>query len=580
MQNLSHKLLISSLDPLTKLLKYMHNNHLIITNRFLLWMCRIPYHLFKNTCQKMIVFFKKLANPFESDAIIDMITRNHLGSFVFCNDDDIEYIASLDKINDIMIVQQGRGFPNCEAIKCILETEKIETIWPKLCTQFKGHGFPTLPTMLLFLKRNDQYDQKIELYIRLIKNNNQHIQWNCIESNALHSLLYFLLSNNVKDILLLSHIFFNVSQNCSTVIYKIMKFLIYLDQNLINIRKILGVLYSPDAIKIFIELPNHTLQLFAKYEQSHDIMNFFQEKNLVLLQRLTKILNIIRMYSSTKTTCNNPQLNKQFIKFKIYWVIGFIAIDLDNNKFNTRWWHADMKRDFFPVFEALLKNKIIIDDRLYAILFNKRRNRSKLCDKLVYLFSHHAFSQRFFEFFINLLDRNDDYFKFMRCFKEDFENFLTNKTPYNYSINFYFLKELFKNDNINNANVICTHQTDAIQHIQFDAMILSTHQLLMYEYKNDEKSISYDTVNKLLHNLCWKDEKENFDLHRLCAVSNMFSGGCTHPFDPNTISTMLNWDFMQQIDGSINYSMLYIISFLCSGHGIPDKKKHNNYKYG
>ena len=65
-----------------------------------------------------------MSNLFEFDAIIDMITKNHLNSFVLCNDDDIEYIASLDKINDIMIIQQGQGFPNCEAIKCILETEK------------------------------------------------------------------------------------------------------------------------------------------------------------------------------------------------------------------------------------------------------------------------------------------------------------------------------------------------------------------------------------------------------------------------------------------------------------------------
>ena len=36
---------------------------------------------------------------------------------------------------------------------------------------------------------------------------------------------------------------------------------------------------------------------------------------------------------------------------------------------------------------------------------------------------------------------------------------------------------------------------------------------------------------------------------------------------------MLNWDFMQQVDGSINYIMLYIIFFLSSGHGLPDKEK-------
>ena len=337
MQNLSHKLLISSLDPLTKLLKYMHNNHLIVTNRFLLWMCRIlPYHLFKNTCQKMIIFLNKLANPFEYDAIIDMITRNHLDSFVFCNDDDIEYIASLDKINDIMIVQQGRGFPNCEAIKCILETEKIETIWPKLGTQFKGHGFPTLPTMILFLKSNDQYDKKIEMYIRLIKNNNPHIQWNCIESNALHSMLYFLLSNNVKDILLLSHIFFNVYKNCFAVIYRMMKFFSYLEHDLINIRKLSGILYSPDAIQMFIKLPNNTLQLLTKYEQSNDIMNFIQEENSVLLKRLVEVINVINKYFLSKKMCDNPELKKQFIKLKIYCGIRFLAIGFDFKKINFR----------------------------------------------------------------------------------------------------------------------------------------------------------------------------------------------------------------------------------------------------
>ena len=572
MKNSSHKLLIPPLAPLTKLLKYMHNNHLIVTNRFFLWMCKIlPHHLFKNTCQKMIVFLKKLAHPFEFDAIIDMITKNHLNSFVLCNDDDIEYIASLDKINDIMIVQQGQEFPDCETIKCILETEKIETIWPELCTQFKGHGFPTLPTMLLFLKRNDQYDKKIETYIHLIKNNNQHIQWNCIESNALHSVLYFLLSNNVKDILLLSHIFFNVSKNCFTVIDRMMRFFSYLDHHLINIRKLSGMLYSSDAIQMFIELPNNTLQLLAKYEKSNDIMKFLQEENSVLLKKWTEITNVIQKYSCCIIKYNNPELHKQFTKLKMYWIIGFISINLDKEKIYFRW-NTTIERDFIPVFEALLEKNIIIDDRLYATLFNHRQHRNKLCKKLAYLFSHQFFSQHFFEFFIYLLNNDDNYLKFIKSSNKDLEDFLTNATHSNNSRNFYFLKKSLKNDDINDADTTCTHQTDEIQHIQLDTIIFSTHQLLLHEQKNNKKNIFFGTFNKLLHNPCWKDAKSNFDPHRLCAVSNMLSGG-THPIDPNTIRTMLNWDLMQQVDGSINYHMLYILSFLCSGHGLPDKEK-------
>ena len=77
------------------------------------------------------------------------------------------------------------------------------------------------------------------------------------------------------------------------------------------------------------------------------------------------------------------------------------------------------------------------------------------------------------------------------------------------------------------------------------------------------KVFLFDTAIQLLHDPCWKDEKGNFDLHRLCAVSNIFSGECTHPFDSNAISIMLNWDFMQQIDGSINYEhVIYYIFFM------------------
>ena len=123
-------------------------------------------------------------------------------------------------------------------------------------------------------------------------------------------MFYFLLSDNVKDILLLSHIFYNVSQNCSAVIYKIMTFISLLDDNLINIRKFFGLLYSADAIQIFIELPNNTLQLLAKYEQSHDIINFFQKENSVLLKRLTDILDIICKNYCLTSTYNNPELNK------------------------------------------------------------------------------------------------------------------------------------------------------------------------------------------------------------------------------------------------------------------------------
>ena len=213
---------------------------------------------------------------------------------------------------------------------------------------------------------------------------------------------------------------------------------------------------------------------------------------------------------------------------------------------------------------------IIVYTKYFSIKEKKRKN---LCKKLAYLFSHHAFSQHFFQFFMNLLSDDYDYSKFMKCSNEDFENFLTNTTHFNNSKNFYFLKKSLKNYDINNADATCTHQTDAIQHIPFDAMILSTHQLLMHEYKNDEKSISFGTINKLFHNPCWKDEKGNFDLYRLCAVSNMFSGECTHPPNLNAISAMLNWNFMQQVNGSINYIMLYIISFLSSGHGLPDKEK-------
>ena len=358
-------------------------------------MGRIPYHLFECTCQKMLIFLNKLANPLQCDAIIDMVTINHINSFIFCDNEDIEYIASLDKINDIMMIQQGQGFPSRQTIKFILETEEIETIWLQLCTQFKGCGFPTRPAMFLLLKKIDQYNEKIEMYIHLIKSNNPHIQWSCIESNALRSMLYFLLSNDIKDILLLSHIFYNVSQNCSAVIYKIMTFISFLDDNLINIRKLSGLLYSSDAIQIFIELPNNTLQLLAKYEQSHGIINFFQKENSVLLKRLTDILNIIYRHYCLTSTYDNPELNKQFEKIKIYWLISFIAINLDKEKILYRW-HIAMEIDFLPIFEALLKNNIIIDHRLYEILFNNRKHRSKLCKKLAYLFSHHDFSQHFF----------------------------------------------------------------------------------------------------------------------------------------------------------------------------------------
>ena len=78
---------------------------------------------------------------------------------------NIEYIASLEKINDIMMIQQGQGFPNSEEIKNILKIKEIESMWPRLCIQFKGCSFSALPIMLHFLKKNDRYDKKIEFYI-------------------------------------------------------------------------------------------------------------------------------------------------------------------------------------------------------------------------------------------------------------------------------------------------------------------------------------------------------------------------------------------------------------------------------
>ena len=351
-----------------------------------------------------------------------------------------------------------------------------------------------------------------------------------------------------------------------------MEFFSYLDHNLISMRKLSGMLCSSYAIHMFIELPNNLLQLLAKYEKSHDIMNFFQEENSGLLKKLTEIIHLIHKYSYFTTTYNNPELNKQFTKLKIYWGICLIAINLDKKTCHVKW-HKIIEHHFVPIFEALLENNIIIDNRLYAIIFNKRKQKSKLSKKLAYLFSHHAFSQHFFEFFMNLLGDDYSYSKFMKCSNEDFENFLTNTTPSNNSKNFYFLKNLLKNDDINDANAICIHQTDTRQRMQLDVTILSIKKILMYKYKNDEQSISFCTALQLLHDPCWKDKKGNFDLHRLCAVSNIFSGECTHPFDSNAISIMLNWDFMQQIDGSINYEMLYIISLLCFGHRLPDKEK-------
>ena len=409
----------TTLDALTKpshlLLTCMHDKNIIVTDRFLLWMGRIPYHFFERTCQKMLVFLNKLSNPLQCDTIVDMITKNHINSFTLCSDENIEYIASLEKINDIMMIQQGQGFPNSQEIKHVLEIKEIESMWPRLRTQFKGRGFSTLPTMLLFLKRKNQYDKKIEMYIRIIKINNPHIQWSRVAINDLHSMLYFLLSKDIKDILLLSNIFYNVFQDCSAVIYRTIEFFNYFDHNLISIRKFSGMLCSAYAIHIFIELPNNILQLFAKYEQSNNIMNFFQKENLRLLKRLADIINVIHRYSCFPTTYSNPKLNTQFTKLKTYWIIGYIAINLDKEKFKTQW-HTTTERDFLPIFEALLEKNIIIDDRLYATLFNHRIQRKILCQKLTYLFSHHDFSQHSFDFFMNLIGDNHYYFKFYAVF--------------------------------------------------------------------------------------------------------------------------------------------------------------------
>ena len=113
---LPHRSFSPIIEELTKsghlLLAFMHNRHVIVTDRFLLWMGRIPHYLFKRTCKRLTMFLNKLANPIKCDIIIDMITINHINSFALCDDDDIEYIASLDKINGIMMIQQGQGFPN------------------------------------------------------------------------------------------------------------------------------------------------------------------------------------------------------------------------------------------------------------------------------------------------------------------------------------------------------------------------------------------------------------------------------------------------------------------------------------
>ena len=65
---LPHRSFSPIIEKLTKsghlLLVFMHNRHVIVTDRFLLWMRKIPYYLFKRTCQKMTIFLKKLANPY------------------------------------------------------------------------------------------------------------------------------------------------------------------------------------------------------------------------------------------------------------------------------------------------------------------------------------------------------------------------------------------------------------------------------------------------------------------------------------------------------------------------------------
>ena len=78
------------------------------------------------------------------------------------------------------------------------------------------------------------------------------------------------------------------SKDCSDVIYRTMEFFSYLDHNLISMRKLSGMLCSSYAIHMFIELPNNLLQLLAKYEKSHDIMNFFQEENSGLLKKIDR----------------------------------------------------------------------------------------------------------------------------------------------------------------------------------------------------------------------------------------------------------------------------------------------------
>ena len=59
-KNLPHMPFVLNLDALTisghLLLTYMHDRHVTVTNRFLLWISRIPYVLFECTCQKMLVF--------------------------------------------------------------------------------------------------------------------------------------------------------------------------------------------------------------------------------------------------------------------------------------------------------------------------------------------------------------------------------------------------------------------------------------------------------------------------------------------------------------------------------------------
>ena len=611
-----------NMPHLLSLLYYIFEKKSIkFTPRFLLFLLKMneqyPYSI-----KNIVIFYENTHNTFDLDDLdiffqifitpTGDVHDTLIREFSTCGNDQIVFTASCSKVNSILSMSAGQGFPKKHFVKKLMDYNLDNHIW-SLCTQvFKTKGIPKKSVLDLWINTLQKHNALEVSTLRSVENTKKHLtqlHWNLEKEYYFYHLFSILKEKQIDIDPYLFALLPIENENIIPFCQKMEYFYSCQNASRITLQTYIHLFSNKYLCIHFLEIPDEEIKKIASNDYLNIIFNIYHGSGFPQMSAINTLMKSTQHYHK-KTILKFSkihEINEYIHQLNTFLIIWSFFKKRRNNKSNSKNYLAsnfeknyDIEKSTLPLFETMFSHNIVVDDNWNLILCLVQRNKYIVfCKKLILFFTNQktpSLCQSLCKYVFLEKSRINDFIKLdekqIKIAAQSIEPFMEKVRNKSEALRkkdmIFFFKHIaqHKPKNIFDKNKDHTpndslKNTKILGNIFKDKRIILPTHMTMYFSQRNLKNPSFlkkldDTIFCVL-----KNRDTNIVHHSIEMVLAMF--GIVNMFMENTlyskkiIVNLFSYQAWTTEYGNFDCHLFHFISHMMQGLGFPTNDEVKNF---